>query len=314
MKKYFVLLITFILLVNINVYASTNTKPRTEDNLDVWDNIDISRYKNDILNTPNVDETEKIYDFADLYTDSEEELLYNKVTNYIEKTNVDLVILTIDKNDKGTAAKYAEDFYIYNYFGREDKKRSGSLFIIDMDTRTMEMITSGSAILYIDDSRYDILLDKSFPYLKDGNYYKATDVFVDNISNYGTNIPSSNANYTIDDEGNLVKLPHKPDFWKSLKGASIFGFIVANIIAIIFFFAEKSKYKQIVKAVTASEYLDRNGIENVKSTDKFLSTFTSKTRIVHDSGSSGGGGHAGSSTHIGGGGHSFGGGHGGRHF
>ena len=315
MKKFYVLLIIFILLLNTNVYASTNTKPRTEDNLDVWDNIDISRYKNDILNTPNVDETEKIYDFADLYTDSEELELYNKVTNYIEKTNVDLVILTIDQNNKGTAARYAEDFYIFNYFGMEDKKRSGSLFIIDMDTRTMELITSGSSILYIDDTRYDILLDKSFPYLKDENYYKATDVFIDNITDYGTTIPNSNENYTIDPEGNIVRKPRKPNFWKSFKGASVFGFIVANIIAIIFFFAEKSKYKQIIKAVSAGEYIDRNGIENVKSTDKFLSTYTSKTRIYHDSGSSGGGGgHAGSSTHIGGGGHSFGGGHGGRHF
>jgi len=303
MKKILNIIIVLLVIFNINVYASTNTLPRDENNLDVWDNINTQKYKNDILRTPNVDETEKIYDFADLFTDDEEKDLFDRVSDYIEKNNLDLVILTIDQNDKSTAQRYAEDFYIYNYFGFEGAKRSGSILIIDMDTREAYIATSGSAILYYDDARIENMLDDIFEYLPDGEYYNSALAFINDVNNYGTSIPSSNSHYEIDGNGNYVK--KKSVNW-------IIALLGANVIPLIFFLTEKRKYKGIVKATRANEYIEKENIVKGKSTDKFLSTFTNRTKIYHDSGSSGGSHGGGSSTHIGGGGHSFGGG--GRHF
>ena len=303
MKRFLKVLIVILVLLNINVYASTNTLPRDESNLDVWDNIDVNKYKSDILKTPNVDETEKIYDFADLFTEEEEAKLFEEVSNYIEKNQLDLVILTIDNNNKINAQRYAEDFYIYNYFGFENEKRSGSIFIIDMDTREVYIATSGSAILYYDDERIEKMLDAAYDHLVDKEYYDSASAFIKEITSYGITTPSSNNNYYIDPNGNYVK---KKSF------NYVVPFVVANVIALICFFVEKRKYKGIIKATKAAEYIDRKNIVKGITNDKFLSTYTSRTRIYHDTGSSGGSHGGGSSTHIGGGGHSFGGG--GRHF
>ena len=84
--------------------------------------------------TPVVDETKKIYDYANLITDEEEIELYNKVQEFINKYNMDMVIVTINSNPKSSSMEYADDFYDYNNFGKGTNK-SGLLFLIDMQNR-----------------------------------------------------------------------------------------------------------------------------------------------------------------------------------
>ena len=58
----------------------------------------------------------------------------------------------------------AEEMGGFN-FGTEDKKRTGIVFIIDMDGRNVNIVTSGSAILYLDDARNKYLDGKTSEYL-----------------------------------------------------------------------------------------------------------------------------------------------------
>ena len=107
MKKIVLSLIIFLL--PIVSFASTNTYPRTEDDLRINSWITVTEEnKDNILNTPSVNEEEKIYDFADLYTDEQERDLFEMVNTYIEKNGVDLVILTI-KEQKGKEQIIEED-------------------------------------------------------------------------------------------------------------------------------------------------------------------------------------------------------------
>ena len=115
MKKIVLSLIIFLL--PIVSFASTNTYPRTEDDLRINSWITVTEEnKDNILNTPSVNEEEKIYDFADLYTDEEEKNLYTAVYDYTQRRNLDLVIVTINDNFESTQ-EYADDFYDYNNFG-----------------------------------------------------------------------------------------------------------------------------------------------------------------------------------------------------
>jgi uncharacterized protein len=81
---------------------------------------------------PVVDVSQKVYDFADLFNASEEEMLYNRINSFIEMQNLDMVIVTINSNSKDSARAYADDFYDYNNFGK-GTKCDGILFLIDMD-------------------------------------------------------------------------------------------------------------------------------------------------------------------------------------
>lgn len=309
MKRRFLIFLAFSIFFIPNlVEASTNVFERTEDNLQVADDIVVTEDNIDnILNTPKVDEKEKIYDFADLFTEEEEFFLYNSVNFYIETYDMDMVIVTINDNNKLDAGEYAKDFYDYNYFGKNDKL-DGIIYLIDMDTREVYIDTSGNAKLVYDDDRIDRMLDKSFNSLSIGRYYQAAKDFVNDASVYASSgIPDSNEDYFINDKGFLEK--KKSANW----AITIVGALTIPTVVLIIFI---SKHKGIKLAVEADNYIDKDKAASVISNDTFLTTHTSRVAIPKSTSSSSGGRSGGriggSSISHGSSGRSHGGG--GRHF
>lgn len=231
--------------------------------------------------TPSVDSSKKVYDYAKLFTDSEESKLYDSIQEFINNTNLDMVIVTIDDNNKSSSMAYADDFYDYNDFGI-DEKNSGILFLIDMDNRNMWISTTGTAIS-IYQNYIDSILDDCYDYISDENYYECANKF----------IASSQKKFNS----------------KKNKKWIIGGIIIAAVsigFPTIFCLYKKSKHKAIKLATDADSYLDRNSIDIINGRDNFISTHTIKTVRASDSSGSGGGTHIGSSgVSHGGGGRSF---------
>ncbi len=300
MKKIYSLILSIIMISTFSL-ASTTTYERTPDNLQVASRIVVtSSRQNAILNTPKVNEEEKIYDFADLFTDSEEVELYNQVTSFISNTNLDMAIVTIDQNPKYTAQAYADDFYDYNYFGKESTC-DGLLFLIDMDTREMYISTGGQAqLIYDDDYRRDGILDATYDKIVEEDYYGCAQSFIEEASYYfNMGILDTYKDYHLDEMGNLVA----PIFTST--NLTIIG-VISLIISLIATGVKKSKHTTIKKATTAVEYMKTKNL--TQKLDNFLTTHTSSVYIPPSSSSSGGG----SSHHSGSSGISHGGG--GRHF
>ena len=296
MKKILnLLLISFIFIIS-PVYASTNTYERTEDNyrVDSWVNVTDSN-RNIILTTPSVDESEKVYDFANLLDENEEKLILNSINEFISKYDMDMVIVTIDSNPRYSAQKFSDDFYDYNSFGK-NKTRDGLLFIIDLDTRNFYISTTGEAIRVFSDDRIESILDYSEPYMKDGSYYEAISSFVQWSSSYAKKgVPESNKNSYIDDNGNIVYYT-KINYLLSVFISGIITFIVITILV--------NRNKMIKRASNANLYLDKSSLNITSRNDAFLTTHTTSVSL---SSSSGGSGH-GSSTHSSSSGSSHGGG------
>ena len=174
MKKLLILITLFWAFITVN--AEVVTYDRTDEDLRVSDDIVVTyNNKDNILATPSVDENLKIYDFADLLTDSEENLLYKEATEFISQYNMDLVLVTIDDNHT-TPREFADDFYDYNFFGINDT-HNGVLVLIDMDNREVYISTTGEAILMYNDNRIDSILDDMIYYMKNGAYYNAFDEY-----------------------------------------------------------------------------------------------------------------------------------------
>ena len=302
MKKLLFVLFLVLCMSNFS-YASTNTFERDQNTLSVPIGIKVtSSNKNDILNTPLVDASEKIYDFADLYTDSEELDLFNKVANFINNYDMDMVIVTINGHTKRSGNSYADDFFDYNEFGK-NKTRVGIVYLIDMKEREVVISTSGEAILYLDDERIDSILDSVYDKLHYDNYYEGANTFISETSNYiDYGVPQSNSNYYIDDDGNyVIKKERKVNYVIS----TLVAIVIATVTVLIF----KSRHKGIKLAKDAEYYFDSAKSKELVKNDKFVSTHTSRTRIPESSSS---GGHGGSSVHSGSSGRSHGGGS--RHF
>lgn len=281
--KITLVMLTIFTLNIVPVYASTNTKERTEDNYLVEDWVTVTESnKNNILTTPAVDATEKVYDFADLFTDEEEQQLYTKITNYINEYNLDLAVVTIDENNK-TPREYADDFYDYNDFDQQ----GGILFLIDMDNRKIYMSTTGQAIKMYNDYRINTALDEVYTYMSDEEYYEGTSSYIDKISNYAKKgVPTSNK-----EEKSLTS---------SIFMSLLIGLIGTAIIMAILIF----KNRMVKKATTAREYLNKNSIKIQNMGEILISSNTTKHEIDHSS--SGSSTHTGSSgSSHGGGGHSF---------
>lgn len=161
--------------------------------------------------TPKVDASEKVYDFADLLTDNEEKIIYDKIQTFIKTYNMDLAVVTINENNKNSQADYADDFYDYNDFGLNEH-HDGLLFLIDMENSQYDMensqyyiSTTGEAIRMYDDYRIEGILDYIESYMINGNYYEATVSFINKISSYAdSGIPTSNKNTYIDETGDIV--------------------------------------------------------------------------------------------------------------
>lgn len=285
MKKICSFTIIICLLIS-NVLASTTTYTRTKDNLQVASDIDITNSNiNLILKTPKVNEEEKIYDFAELLTQEEENTLYTEINNYISNTNLDMAVVTIDDNNKTSPRNYADDFYHYNYFGK-GTTHDGLLFLIDMDNREMWISTNGEAIIMYDDNRLDRILDKTYDKISQKDYDGCVSEFIDEATNYYNNgIPSSNKDAYINDKGDYIYNSNKSPI-------SIFTFIIPLIISIIIVLIMKGRHKTIRKATTAALYMKEKEI-TIKE-DTFLTSHTDK---VYDPPSDSSGSSGGSSTH-----------------
>ena len=297
MKKFQYLLLIVILFgcCITPVFASTNTFTRTEDNLLISPDITVtSQNLDNILNTPAVDASEKVYDFAELLTPSEEEQIYNQVQKFINKTDLDLAIVTINDNNKLSPMEYADDFYDYNDFGT-DSEYSGVLFLVDMDTRDIYMSTTGKAISMYSDYRIGTTLDAIYQDFSNENYLHGITKFVTILKNYDTiGLPSNkDSKYAISDDGDVCrKFP-----WLIVLGVPFA--ITAIVIGILI-----HKNKLVRVATSSREYLDRDSLKIKTVSDRLVSTNT--IAVPRSSGSSSGGG--GSSRHSGSSGRSHGGG------
>lgn len=279
MKKIINLILLFmIILGSQNIFASTKVYERTEENLGVNKNFFITQKRKDaILNTLKVDSSEKIYDFADLFTEEQEKELYKSVNNYIIETNMDMAIVTIDDNPKDSAMEYADDFYDYNDFGF-DGIFSGVIFLIDMDTRKIWMSTTGNAILMYNDARINDILDCAIEY-KEESDYKATETFIGSCLVYAKQgIPEGNENYYIDSKGRYRKKIKAKD--------CIIPIIISAITGVIITYKKISKEKDKIQTNNAQYYVKY--FEVTKNQDIFLREHTSSSYIGSSSDSSGG--------------------------
>lgn len=290
MKRIFNLLVltAFILLLPYSAYASTNTEERTEDDLKIWDDIVVTESnKYAILNTPKVNEKEKIYDFADLFTPKEESSLFEEITDYIKASNMDMIIVTISKNNKYTSREYAVDFYDYNLFGKNEY-HDGILLLIDMDKRRVEIVTTGYAKLVYDDSRIDDILDNVVINLKNERYNLVGQTFIrSSLRFYEDGIPNSNKGYELNKNGEMVK---------KKQVNIVLTLIISLSFPTILTFYFISKHKGIILATDANDYIQHSGIIMKNRIDSFLTTHTTRTRIVHSSSSTGGSGRIGGSS------------------
>lgn len=297
MKKYLLIIITILTITSGSVSAEVKTYDRQEyDNYGVKKDININDNNiNNIYETALVDASEKIYDFADILTEEEELLLRETANNFIQKSKMDVVILTINKqyyNDYENE-NIAADFYDYNDFGLDFEHYSGILLLRNAYSLDpyYDMYTFGDAQIYYDYSRMNSILDYIGDDIGDRNYYNAFKSFINELDFYfETGISPVYEDYYIDSNGDLHKRFNPP---------IIPALFVSSIVTLIIIVILVKRNKLVRKPTKADEYLDVNSVNYTEKTDTFKNAVTSSYTVSSSSGGSSGG-------HSSGGSHSHG--------
>lgn len=250
------------------------------------------------------DDTEpKIYDGADLFTDSQEEQLQEYLVSTAKSIKLDLVIVTIDYNIGKESLLYASDFYDENGFGYDYDCGSGVILLIDMDNREVAISTAGVCRVYLD-SMTDDMVDNIAPYLSDREYMKAAMYFINEVERltlealddkdfddafeawYSSDHSSISAQNDFYD-----KYIPQENFFTTFKNPLIdivIAFVIAGVAVLIMSSSSKTK-----NTINEKTYMEGGHINLRVRHDQFTHTTTSRRKIQTDNGSKKSGGHGG---------------------
>lgn len=204
--KYVFCLILLVLLYPSNCLASSKTYNRTKDNLLVPNDVTITSENVDIImRTPAVDSTEKVYDFAEILSDEEENEIYKSIKEYYKNSGFEAIVVTTKNLNGFTIADYVYNFYDYNSFDNE-----GVVFLIYLSNGNPEIFMGNSGdhsseiFSIYSDKRINAILKYVYNnYIKEGKYYDACIGYVKILSGF---YEKAHGDYDVDDEGNVVKV------------------------------------------------------------------------------------------------------------
>lgn len=125
----------------------------------------------------------RVYDDAGLFTSSEKIELESQIKELKEKYNHDFVIVTTNDTNGKSIESYADYYYDYNGFGVGNDK-SGCMFTIDMGNRKFDIIKNGLTNEYVTNKELDKAVSEVESFLKDGQYYRAAQIYLEDMSKY----------------------------------------------------------------------------------------------------------------------------------
>ena len=255
-------ILSIVLFNNIDVLASTRVNIRTEsDYLVPSDVIVDDSNRNAILNTPAVDATEKVYDFAEVLSATEEKQLYNKINEFIKETSIDLVVLTIKDNPIDNTGNYAHNFYNYNNFMDD-----GILLLIDFEMSGVYMVIEGQGHSLFPDSRIEPILSQVYTKVMSKDFYGACTFFVNSVRGF--------VNLGEAEEGEDIVFDEDGSVHKESKVLQALIFACIGTVAIIFFLI--SLNKTVRPDVTARNYLNKDTVLIDGLSEKLIDTKTIK--------------------------------------
>ncbi|MFD0872511.1 Domain of uncharacterised function (DUF477) [Chlamydia abortus] len=217
----------------------------------------------------------KVYDFANLLTETEVEELEAMADKYGAKRETEFIILTTKDTEGKDVVKYMQDFYDDKAPGYDKPHGNTAILTVDMQHREVYLAGFYKAKLYLDDSRLDLIRNKITPDLSNGDYYLAFSKFIKTSYKYMGIKPGVNP------ENILFTL------WFQLAASLAVGGAVVGVML----------YNSGGK-VTVNEgtYRDFQNSRVREQRDDYIRTTVTKRRKPSSNSSSGGGGGGGGTT------------------
>ena len=123
-------------------------------------------------------QTEYIFDDAQLLTDSEKTELESLAEELGEETETALLILTLDGTDGKDIEQYVDDYYDEEAPGYDQPHGNTAILAIDMEERDIYLAGFKRAEDALDNATIDYIREEITPALSDGEYFEAFSTFM----------------------------------------------------------------------------------------------------------------------------------------
>lgn len=228
-------------------------------------------------------------DSANVFSTSESEEIRSRFDKAADKTGWQMIVYT---SNQGVGSNL-NNYYNANYYDTHSYDANAVLLVFDTGSNKGTVITHGDAMHYISDQRMSDLGFLLRGYMNSGSYYQGALAFAEKIEEYySAGIPEDgtfdNISYNEKQDNKLL--------YTLKKGGWLIG-LLSVAAGLIFFFVNKSRYKNMGKSGTY-DLSANSDVQLTEAQDDFVTQHTTVRTIQRDNNSSGGS--SGGSTHGGG--------------
>lgn len=208
-----------------------------------------------------------IFDKAGLLTREEAEELNALANRLGAKRETDIIIVTTDNPDQEDVMVLTQNFYDEMAPGYDRPHGNAVILTVDMYHREIYLAGFYKAEQYLDDSRLDLIRDQIIPYLSDGDYRTAFEIYIKKAHQYMGIRPG------VDPENLLFQT------WFQLTISCIIGGVVVGMMAY---------HSGGRVTVNHRTYEDKSTSGVVKQYDRYLRTTVTKRKIPENDSRPGG--------------------------
>ncbi len=227
-------------------------------------------------------------DEANLLSQAQADSLSEKLDIMSESISFDIVIVTVYSTGIKSPESFSYDYFDYNGFGYGENA-DGVLLLVSMAERDWYISTSGYGQTAINDDGLKYISDKVVPYLSDGDYSTAFDVFAELCEDFVIQANTAEP-YTS------ATLPKEKLSLMWIPGSILIGMFISFMIMLGF----KSQLKSVRRKPAARDYQVPDSMRVTEQSDMYLYSHVSRTPRQTQTSSKGG-------THVGSSGRSHGG-------
>ncbi len=229
-----------------------------------------------------------VVDNADLLSDGDAVQLERLLERLRDELHCELAVVTVSSTGGKSAQAYADDFFDENGYGYGTGD-NGILLLVHMGIKDREwaISTYGLGHRALNDGALDGLEDRVVPYLSEGQYYRAFQVFAEGCDYY---LRYYNNPDSVDPES--VWMTYLEDD-VNVGFLLLIAVAVGVVIAFLTVNGMKAKLTSVRSRDEAGDYVRPDSFRLTKSRDIFL--YHTVTRVRRSNDSSSGGGHRSSS-------------------
>ena len=221
-----------------------------------------------VAQAQSTNQTQYIYDNADVLTAEEEEQLEDLASTLSAERNTAFIIVTVNGTDGRSIEQYRDDFYDEQAPGYDKSHGNTAMLTIDLQERDVNLSGFKLAEEYLDSERLDMIRENITPDLTDGYYYAAFSSFLSEAHKYMGYAP-----------GEFNPNSFFFQWWFQL-AVSLFvaWFVLRKMIS----------HSGGVVTVDGSTYIDDAQSGVVKRQDNYIRTTVTQVKRSNDSDSGGG--------------------------